>query len=222
MTATAPTPDRTRAGSTTLGEEFRFFCSQTNPKIQAATLVLALAARLAVGDWGYGDAVIVAVLLGIQPFFEWVFHVYVLHYRPIRLFGRTIDFELARKHREHHEDPTVVELIFVPLRSLLIATVVIGALYLLLFPTLQGALTAMATSAAMLLVYEWTHYLIHSRYRPKSRLFRYIWRAHRLHHYKNEQYWFGVTNPAADHVLRTFPSPSDVETSPTARDLNAR
>ena len=54
------------------------------------------------------------------------------------------------------------------------------------------------------------------------RLFRAIWRAHRLHHFKNEEYWFGVTNPAADMVLRTYPDPGTVPTSPTARDLAAR
>jgi sterol desaturase/sphingolipid hydroxylase (fatty acid hydroxylase superfamily) len=71
----------------------------------------------------------------------------------------------------------------------------------------------------MLFAYEWTHYLIHTSYRPKRRFYRYIWRAHRLHHFKNEHYWFGVTVHLADHVLRTFPAKEAVETSPTARTL---
>jgi hypothetical protein len=225
MTATTPRPsgaEGRRAASTSLGEEFRFFCRHANPRIQATALAIALVGRLLAGSWGTADAFIVVALLGIQPFFEWVFHVYVLHYRPFTLFGRTIDFELARKHREHHVDPTQVDLIFVPRRSLIIALVVSAAVFLIALPTVSAALTAMATGAAMLLVYEWVHYLIHSRYRPRSRVFRAVWRAHRLHHYKNEEYWFGVTNPAADHVLRTFPDPASVPTSPTARDLDAR
>src|SRR5436305_565461 len=73
--------------------------------------------------------------------------------------------------------------------------------------------------AAMLLAYEWAHFLIHSSYSPRSWYYRYIWRAHRLHHYRNERYWYGVTIHLADHILRTFPQRDAVETSPTARTL---
>jgi hypothetical protein len=71
----------------------------------------------------------------------------------------------------------------------------------------------------MLYVYEWTHYLIHTSYRPRHRLHRYVWRAHRSHHFRNEHYWFGVTMHIADHVIGTFPSGGAVEVSPTARTL---
>ena len=71
----------------------------------------------------------------------------------------------------------------------------------------------------MFLAYEWTHYLIHSAYRPRSRLYRGIWRAHRLHHYRNERYWFGVTMHQADRILRTYPDKDAVPLSATARTL---
>jgi sterol desaturase/sphingolipid hydroxylase (fatty acid hydroxylase superfamily) len=222
MTATAAPRPLTRSRSTTLAEEFAVFHRQTSPRIMAAVVLAALTARISVGSWGGSDTAAVVVLLGVQPFFEWAFHVYVLHYRPLRLFGRVLDFELARKHREHHADPTDVPLIFVPVRSLVVTVAFFSGLSLLLAPTTQTGLTVISAGAIALLAYEWTHYLIHSRYRPKGRLYRALWRAHRLHHYKNEQYWFGVTNPAADFVLRTSPSPADVPTSPTARDLAAR
>ena len=67
--------------------------------------------------------------------------------------------------------------------------------------------------------YEWTHFLIHSQHVPRSPIFRAIWRNHILHHYKNEQYWFGVTNPLADYALRTNPAKEAVPSSPTARTL---
>ena len=50
-------------------------------------------------------------------------------------------------------------------------------------------------------------------------LYRYVWRAHRNHHFRNEHYWFGVTMHLADHVLGTFPERSAVEVSPTVRTL---
>jgi len=50
-----------------------------------------------------------------------------------------------------------------------------------------------------------------------------VWRNHRLHHYKNEHYWFTVTTAGtADRVLGTGPDPERVATSPTVRDLHAR
>ena len=80
----------------------------------------------------------------------------------------------------------------------------------------------LVTVAALGLGYEWSHYLIHSDYRPKSRAFRAVWRNHRLHHYKNEHYWFTVTTSGtADRFLRTYPDPAGVATSPTARALHA-
>jgi Fatty acid hydroxylase superfamily len=70
--------------------------------------------------------------------------------------------------------------------------------------------------------YEWTHYLIHSDYKPKTRVYRAVLRHHRLHHFKNEHYWFTVTSwGTADRVLRTSPDPATVATSPTAKNLHA-
>jgi hypothetical protein len=40
-----------------------------------------------------------------------------------------------------------------------------------------------------------------------------------MHHYRNENDWFGVTVHLADHVLRTFPAKEEVPVSPTAFNL---
>jgi hypothetical protein len=45
---------------------------------------------------------------------------------------------------------------------------------------------------------------------------------HRLHHYKNEHYWFTVTTAGtADRLFGTHPEPGSVQTSPTVRALHA-
>jgi sterol desaturase/sphingolipid hydroxylase (fatty acid hydroxylase superfamily) len=75
------------------------------------------------------------------------------------------------------------------------------------------------TSIVMLFVYEWTHFLIHSTYRPHTALYRGVWRAHRLHHFRNERYWFGVTTHLGDRVLQTYPAKDAVPLSTTARTL---
>jgi hypothetical protein len=68
--------------------------------------------------------------------------------------------------------------------------------------------------------YEWTHLLVHSRYRPKSRFYARLSRNHRLHHFRNERYWLGVTSNSGDRILRTLPrAKTDVPLSETARTL---
>ena len=60
-----------------------------------------------------------------------------------------------------------------------------------------------------------------SDYKAKTRFYRAIWRNHRLHHYKNEHYWFGVsTSGTSDWVLGTRPDPATVAASPTAKNLH--
>ena len=210
-----------KVGSTNLGAEASFFAAQVTPRIIAPLLVIALAARLAFGGWSLGDLVVVGVMIAVQPFVEWMIHVFILHWKPKTLFGKKFDPLVSRKHREHHADPKRIEWIFVPLPVLAKALPATALLWFLLMPTVPLALTAITTGLALLLIYEWTHYLIHSRYKPKTRLYKYIWRSHRLHHFKNEHYWFGVTNPLGDHALRTFPAKEGVATSPTCKTLNA-
>lgn len=207
------------AEPSTLRDEARAFWRYPGPRLIGAFLFSALVARGALGRWGWPDLIAAGVVLAAEPFTEWVVHVFVLHARPFRLFGRRIDLFLARKHRAHHADPRDPALVFVPLPVL--ARLLPGAVVVcwLVAPSLPVAVTAMATSYAMLLTYEWTHHLIHSRYLPRGRYYRYIWRAHRLHHFRNERYWFGVTVHLADHLLRTFPAKEAVPLSATCRTL---
>jgi sterol desaturase/sphingolipid hydroxylase (fatty acid hydroxylase superfamily) len=94
----------------------------------------------------------------------------------------------------------------------------LAAVLLLALPLSRG-LSALLAAYGVLFAYEWTHFLIHSSYRPQHRPYRSVWRAHRNHHFRNEHYWFGVTMHLADHVLGTFPDRSEVEVSLTARTL---
>lgn len=212
-----------RRGPLGLGGAARAFLRHPSPWLLGPLLVAAVTARLAVGDWQPWDVWTPLVMLASFPFVEWLVHVCVLHWRPRRVGRLTIDPLLARKHREHHADPRAVPLVFIPWPVLVWLLPAVTAVALLAFPRLGGGLTFLVVAALLGLGYEWTHYLIHSDYRPRSRLYRAIWRNHRLHHYKNEHYWFTVTSSGtADRVLGTCPDPAGVPTSPTARDLHGR
>lgn len=213
---------RTRKGFT-LADAAREFWKHPSPWMIGVTLLAALVGRLAVGDWRLTDAVVPLVMLAVFPFFEWIIHVFVLHWRPKRLGRLTIDPLLARDHRAHHQDPRDVPLIFIPWKSLVSWVLPLTvAVALLAFPCLGMGLTFLVCVGALGLIYEWTHYLIHSDYKPKTRLYKAIWRNHRHHHFKNEHFWFTVTSSGtADRVLGTYPDSRTVENSPTAKNLHA-
>jgi hypothetical protein len=174
-----------------------------------AVLAGALTARVVVGDWQYTDALVPLAMLAVFPFFEWVVHVFILHWRPKRLGRLTIDPLLAREHRRHHVDPRDIPVIFIPWKALIWVIALVVAVALLAFPRTGLGLTFLTLVGVLGLCYEWCHYLIHSDYKPRT-------------HFKNEHYWFTVTSSGtADRVLGTRPDSASVQTSPTAKNLHA-
>ncbi|BBY47420.1 fatty acid hydroxylase [Mycolicibacterium arabiense] len=217
---TAPKP-RAERRAFTLSDAVAEFGRHPSPWMIGAVLTGALAARGVVGDWRVTDAVVPLAMLAVFPFFEWLVHVFVLHWRPRRVGAVTVDSLLARKHREHHVDPRNVPLIFIPWRALLWVLPLASAIAVFAFPRISLGLTFLVFLAILGLAYEWCHYLIHSDYKPKSALYRAVWRNHRHHHFKNEHYWFTVTTTGtADRVLGTYPDPAAVPASPTAKNLH--
>jgi hypothetical protein len=215
------TPKTARKGMT-LADAVREFWSYRSPWVITPALIAAIVARVIVGDWQLTDAILPFVMLALFPFLEWVIHVTVLHWRPRKVAGVTIDSQLARKHREHHVEPRDVELVFIPFQSLLAALVLVLAVGFLAFPRTGLGLTFLVVMFTLGICYEWTHYLIHSDYKPKTALYKAVWRNHRLHHFKNEHYWFSVTTTGtSDRVLGTYPDPTTVQASPTAKNLHA-
>lgn len=202
----------------------REFVRHPSPWVLGATLLAALSARIVYGDWEIGDAVGPLVLFALFPFLEWTIHVVVLHWRPRRFAGVTVDPLLARKHREHHVEPRDIPLVFIPWQSLLWALPLVLTIAVLVIPAAAGlgrGLTFLVWLSVLGLGYEWCHYLVHTDYKPKTALYRSIWRNHRQHHFKNEHYWFTVTSSGtADRFLGTYPDPADVTTSPTAKNLH--
>ena len=73
-----------------------------------------------------------------------------------------------------------------------------------------------------LLFYEWTHYIAHRPLRPISPWGRWMKKVHLWHHFKNENYRYGVTNPAYDFLMGTFKDQKDVAQSKTAKNLEKR
>lgn len=216
MTTTA-VPTRFQ-GNARIRDVVGIYFRHASPRLLVAFFAALLVARLVVGDWSWWDLVAVVVIVAAQPFVEWLIHTYILHFRPRPVGSVTVDLHLAKKHRDHHRDPKKIADVFIPIRALLIGLPILVVLVVVIFP-LPIALTILLTEAVIGNVYEWTHFYVHSGCKPRNRYARYIERAHRLHHYRNENYWMGVTNHTADHLLGTFPNRDDVPASPTAKTL---
>lgn len=211
---------RPRRGAT-LAETGREFWRHPSPWLIAAVLVGSTVARFVVGDWRWSDLLAPLAFVALFPVLEWLVHVFVLHWRPRRVGAVTLDTLLARKHREHHADPRDIPLVFIPWQTMTVLAVVVPVLPLLVFARPGQALAFSMTVGAAGLVYEWTHYLIHSDYKPRSRAYRAVYKHHRLHHFKNENYWLTVTTAnTADRLFGTAPDPAAVATSPTAKNLH--
>src|SRR3954469_6993421 len=207
----------------TPGEAWWVFSRKRAPRLLFTAVTLALIVRFALGAFSWRDAVAVAAMLVIYPFGEWAIHVYLLHSK--------LDIVTTRSHMEHHADPQDLNLInFGPaeaLAILLLAAPLTVALSALLVAPLPGPLTIapfvteLATAYVLIAFYEWIHFLIHTSHVPKSRYYKRVWRNHRLHHFKNEHYWHGITNTISDTVLRTNPDQSTIAKSGTARALHS-
>lgn len=212
-----------RRTNVSLGTAFRSFWRAPSPWLLLGFLTAAVVGRVLSGAGSWWELAIPVGLLAIMPVVEWCVHVGILHWRPRRVGPVVVDSLLARKHRAHHADPRAIPLVFIPWQvELWLFPAYVGLAWLVM-PTTASMFTLLVALYALMGSYEWTHYLLHSDYRPRSRWYRSVWRNHRLHHYKNEHYWFTVTTAAtADRLFGTYPDPATVPTSPTVRDLHAR
>ncbi|HWF53312.1 MAG TPA: sterol desaturase family protein [Solirubrobacteraceae bacterium] len=228
LTAAADAIPRRDATRLTLGDCWRSFIRRPTPPLLAIAIVVAVAVRIAYGHFDWRDPIVIAGVLVATPPVEWMIHVYLLHAKPIRIGRFRHDLLAAREHRAHHLAPAELDGVLVPVYGMLIFFPLIAlTVYAVSFPVhfvlggdrLAHAATGLVISYVILASYEWCHFLIHTPYRPQGRYFHAIWRGHRLHHYKNEHYWFGVTSPFGDQLLRTAPEQSAVPRSATARTL---
>ena len=225
-------PESLQAGDVkNLAQARRRFLQRRSPWLILGGIAIAATARVAIGGLGWGDLVAVAAMLIVYPFGEWAIHVFLLHMKPFELRGRRVLPSAARAHRAHHREPGDLDMVLLywwQVAGLLLVvvplTVAVGGLPAWLIggswpygPMLSGLLTGYVLVGA----YEWTHFLIHTAHRPKSRVYRSIWRNHRLHHFKNEHFWHGVTQNLSDKVLGTNPDHREIRRSKTARTLSS-
>lgn len=207
-------------------EAARAFIGQPSGRVLLASAFALVAVRIGLGSFGLADLTMIGLTLVLVGPFEWIVHRFLLH-APLDSF-RMLKLGTGSGHVEHHKDPAELRWLMLCWSDAAIFTLALGAIAgmvavpvasLLGASLAQTFLTAWAIAALGLLHYEWTHLLVHTRYRCRTRYYRSLERHHRLHHYRNEHYWLGVTARSGDRLLRTMPERSNVKLSATARTL---
>jgi hypothetical protein len=196
----------------------RLFASHSSTQLIAAAVLLAAGTRLWLGHFGWIDAVVALGVLAYFPVNEWLIHVFVLHYKPVKLFGRTVDFYLPVTHRRHHAEPWNLEWIFIP-RHVHAMVFPLIALIVLFAGAWRGPVLSGMTMYLLLgLHYEWSHYLAHIPWCPNISYYKNRVREHRWHHFRNENYWWGVSMGLGDRIFGTAPT-GEIARSGTTADL---
>lgn len=206
---------------------WRAFRTSPSGKVILPVVAVAACAKVVVGEWGSGDLAVVAAIAVVTGPVEWFIHQFLLHASPDAWTSRRLG--TGAGHREHHVDPPELQWLLLRGIDAAVFLVLLGVMTLAWAPLLTmliggevwpSVLTAFTVTAAGLGHYEWTHLLVHTRYRPRSRYYARLARNHRRHHYRNEGYWLGVTSNLGDRLLRTYPaSAGAVPLSGTARTL---
>ncbi len=204
------------ASLTSLGPAAAVFARHGSPRVLAVGFGAAAALRVGAAVTGRApatgwDLAAVALVALLVPFVEWFVHRVVLHLRPRRVGRLLIDPGVG--HREHHANPLSVNWVllrapdaglFLVINGAVAAAVVGGPLWLSGRPVLGPALTGVVAAAAALAHYEWSHFLFHTAYRPRSRRYRRLKANHRRHHWRDDRAWLGITSNLGDRVLGTM------------------
>jgi 4-hydroxysphinganine ceramide fatty acyl 2-hydroxylase len=161
------------------------------------------------------------IIILLSPFIEYFSHQYFLHFpmpKNREKFKFLFNF-LDNIHYIHHRDPKNVDYIFAQAWLTLPVLVMDVSIAYLITGSLEMTLVIITFMMFYYLLYEWTHFLAHSNYNPKNRYSSYMKKYHLLHHYKNENYWYGITNPLGDIIFGKYKNPDTVEKSPTVKSL---
>ncbi|EIT85687.1 fatty acid hydroxylase [Fictibacillus macauensis ZFHKF-1] len=129
---------------------------------------------------------------------------------------------LKRLHYDHHKTPNDLKLLFLPIWYSIPNLSILAIIFYAIVRNVPASLAFGSGLIAMLLVYEWKHYIAHRPIKPRTKFGMWLKKTHTLHHFKNENYWYGVSTPFVDALFGTLKNEKEVETSATARDLEKR
>lgn len=164
------------------------------------------------------------IVILLSPFIEYFTHLYFLHLPMPKdtdtKLKKYYALFLENIHHYHHKDPKNVDFIFAQIWLTIPALFLDTAIIYLLTKSVAVTLVLANSIILYYLFYEWCHFTAHSSYNPKTKYFQYMKKYHILHHYKNENYWYGITSPLGDHIFGRYKNPDFVDKSLTAKNIS--
>jgi len=188
-----------------------------------AILVVLIVASISWQVWtGLTWGVLAVFVFGMLTFMfsEYLTHRFVFHLKPPK--NPFLLKMLKRLHYDHHTDPNDLHLLFLPLWYSLPNLSVLAIIFYFIVGSWGLTLGFASGLMMMLFLYEWKHYVAHRPIKPRTKFGKWVKKTHILHHFKNENFWYGVSTPFVDVLFGTLKNEKDVETSKTAKDLEKR
>ncbi|MCF6764174.1 sterol desaturase family protein [Thiotrichales bacterium 19S3-7] len=156
----------------------------------------------------------------IGPFYEWYAHKFLLHAKLSKKYKWLREFQI-KLHHEHHRKPHSLKYQFAPPLAIAIHLIQTYVLFSLITLSFSISIIPFTTGILYYLFYEWMHLAHHTpSYKAKTKLGEKLKRAHMRHHFYNENYCWGITNPISDIILGTFKSRQSVPKSPTTHSIS--
>ncbi len=186
-------------------------------------LLILIVASIGFQVWtGLTWGVLAVFAFGMLTFMfsEYLTHRFVFHLKPPK--NPFLLKMLKRLHYDHHTDPNDLHLLFLPLWYSLPNLSVLAIIFYFIAGNWGLTLVFASGLMMMLFLYEWKHYVAHRPIKPRTKFGKWVKKTHILHHFKNENFWYGVSTPFVDVLFGTLKNEKDVETSKTAKDLEKR
>jgi len=144
-----------------------------------------------------------SVLLFFGGLFFWTLFEYIAHRYMFHMVSDSPKLKRVAyiMHGNHHHYPRDRQRLFMPpVPSLILAALIFGLQYIILGVYVYAFFPGFMMGY---LLYASMHYLIHA-IAPPFKFMKPLWRNHHLHHYKDEELGFGVSNTFWDRIFGTM------------------
>ena len=132
-------------------------------------------------------------------FVEYLLHRFVFHFEPKSESQKVFKYKI---HGVHHEFPRDKDRLAMPP----VISICIAVIFYVFFKLMMGNLVLFFFPGFLFgyCIYLFIHYAIH-RFHPPKNFLKILWTHHALHHYKDDNNYFGVSVPMWDYIFGTIP-----------------
>ena len=178
-----------------------FFGKDIGPILVVGSIASFLQTRFALATTSAPLSMIDLALFATSIVFWW-FQEHILHQKALH---SNFDWMGKRIHEAHHARP--YHHVSIDSAELIMGWLLTVHVFLRAVLPLPLALSATIGYASAGLFYEWAHYIVHTKVKPKRGSFWARVRDNHCRHHKiNEKYWLAFSVPALDDLFGTNPN----------------